>query len=366
MSFVRVSAALFALFLPFLVLSRPAQAQPGTGVTVQLFQPPPNQLKIADLWRIRLVNTSSNTYTICLHGTLTETSLGKLLVEATTARFTLPPGTKLVTGADIQPIDATYYDEKYKAVFLRTGSAPTGQYQICVDVRVDCNDGPPIATDCKSAVVQQLTPPILVAPQDQSSVDDELPVFSWLPPAPLRPGQQVRYDLKIVEMLGRQTAYDAMQSNPAWFERRNIATTVIQYPINARKLNTGGRYAWMVKASDGNDFPMGESEIWEFDYTGRKLTATREPVGGIGRGDTISIRSTGGTYTGKTPLVFPLSNHGEVLFNPSGDINTAFIDPERMKIVRGTNLGVAGGLLKNDPGKDLKEVIKELLRSCNE
>lgn len=364
MNFVRVSVAFFALVLPLIVPAGSALAQPGTGVTVQLFQPPPNQLKIADLWRIRLVNNSRNTYTICLHGTLTETNLGKLLVEATTARFTLPPGTKLVTGADIQPIDAKYYDEKYKAVFLRTGSAPTGQYQICVDVRVDCNDGPPIATDCKSAVVQQLTPPILIAPQNQSTVEDDLPVFSWLPPAPLNRGQQVRYDLKIVEVLGRQTSYDAMQSNPAWFERRNISTTVAQYPINARKFNTGARYAWMVKASDGSDFPMGESEIWEFDYARRKLTETRDPFGGTGNGgrDTIGIRNTGVKYIGTTPLVFAPANRGVVLFNPSGDINTTFIDPDHLKIVPGAKLGIADDLLK----KDLKEVVKELLRSCNE
>jgi hypothetical protein len=365
MNFVRVSA-LCAFALLLLVPSGLALAQPGTGVTVQLFQPPPNQLKIADLWRIRLVNSSANTYTVCLHGTLTETNLGKLLVEATTARFTLPPGTKLVTGADIQPIDAKYYDEKYKAVFLRTGSAPTGQYQICVDVRVDCNDGPPIATDCKSAVVQQLTPPILIAPRDQSTVEDDLPVFSWLPPAPLNRGQQVRYDLKIVEMLGRQTPYDAMQSNPAWFERRNVATTVVQYPINARRFNTGSRYAWMVKASDGNDFPMGESEIWEFDYAKRKLTDIGDRSGGSGGRDTGGIDTRGAIYTGKTPLVFAPPSRGVVTFNPSGDINTTFIDADRLRLVPGATLGVAEGLLKQDPGKDLKEVIKELLRSCNE
>src|SRR5215213_5044586 len=133
-----LSAALRFGAIAVLLLTLHAAADAQSGVTVQLFQPPPNQLKIADFWRIRLTNNTNTTYTVCLFGTLDETNIGKRLVDATTARFILPPGTKLITGADIQPIDADYYDDRYKEVFLRTGSAPTGEYRICVEVRLDC------------------------------------------------------------------------------------------------------------------------------------------------------------------------------------------------------------------------------------
>jgi hypothetical protein len=239
-----------------------------SGVIVQLFQPPPNQLKIADFWRIRLVNNSQNTYRICLFGTLDETGIGKRLVDATTRVFILPPGTKVITGNDIQPIDAEYFDDRYKNAFLRTGQAPTGEYRICVEVRNECGTEV-LATDCKSAVVQQLTPPILISPPNESTVEEPLPAFSWLPPAPLRAGQRVNYKLQIVEVLGRQTGYDAMQSNPAWFEHPPVNVTVFQYPISSRRFRPGARYAWRVVASEG-DFPMGESEIWDFTFLPRK------------------------------------------------------------------------------------------------
>jgi|GEM_PF-2748671 len=370
MNSARVLATYIALAFLFVALGRgTAIAQLPTGVTVQLFQPPPNQLKIADLWRIRLTNTSQNTYTVCLFGTLTETGIGKLLVDATTARFTLPPGSKLVTGADIQPINANYYDEKYKSVFLRTGSAPTGEYQICVEVRVDCDNGPAIATDCKNQIVQQLTPPILIAPQNQSTVEDELPVFSWMPPAPLRRGQQVRYVLKVVEMLGRQTPYDAMQSNPAWFERRSLSATVLQYPISARKFTSGARYAWMVTAADG-DFPMGESEIWEFDYARRKITDFRDP--GTNPRDPVIVRdprinvdvaSDTTVRKGTGLIVFTPPNRGVQLFNPTGDVKTVFASPDLLKVPPIVPQAVVDQLTKKN---EMKQVLNELLRSCNE
>ena len=41
------------------------------------------------------------------------------------------------------------------------------------------------------------------------------PSFTWLPPAPLPSGEPVRYQLRIVEILGRQTPYDAMTNGGA-------------------------------------------------------------------------------------------------------------------------------------------------------
>lgn len=333
-----------------------------SGVSVQLSQPPPNQLKIADLWRIRLVNNTQNTYTVCLFGTLDETARGLRLVDATTTTFTLPPGTKIVTGAEIQPIDATYHEERYKNVFLRTGQAPTGEYRICVEVRNECGTQV-LATDCKTAVVQQLSPPILISPPDESIVEEPFPAFSWLPPSPLRAGQRPGYRIRIVEMLGRQSSYDAMQSNPAWFERGAIPATVFQYPISSRKFRVGGRYAWRIIASEG-DFPMGESEIWSFIYKPR----TEPDIGDDGRDD----RGRGGRDT--TGRSDPDPGGGFEFTRRKGSILT-FLDPIGRK--RGVSLineqALRPGVTRVDIDEITKKVklaippalLQELLRSCS-
>ncbi len=328
-------------------------------ITVQLFQPAPNQLKVADLWRIKIVNRSTTTYTVCLFGTLTETGIGKLLVDATTARFRVPPGTKIITGAEIQPIDANYYDDRYKQIFLRTGQAPTGEYRICVEVRNDCGSEV-LATDCKDQRVQVLTPPILVAPPDESTVTERQPTFSWLPPSPLRAGQRPTYQLRIVEVLGRQTAYDALQANPAWFDRSNIPTQVFPYPISSRPFVVKHRYAWQIKAfSDG--FPIGESEIWWFEY-GKIPTDEGDdnPPTRRNRVDSTSILISGKTPSSFNPTFNP-GNRGTVQFNPDGDVRTIFADPNKLQL-NVTDLKAADDAYK----KILMEVAKELLRSCNE
>ncbi len=352
-----------AALLTILVVGCTGLLRAQSRVTVQLSQPPANQLKIADLWRIRLVNNTSTTFTICLTGTIDETALGLRLVDATTARFTLPPGTKIVTGADIQPIDATYHNEKYKNAFLRTGQAPTGEYRICVEVRDECG-AEILATDCKSAVIQQLNPPILISPPDESTVEEPLPAFSWLPPSPLRLGQRVAYRLKMVEVLGRQSAYDAMRSNPAWFERQSLGATVVQYPISSRKLRSGGRYAWMIVASDG-DFPMGESEIWTFAYKPRTLTdfpRDDDDTGneGGGRRDTVVIRSAGGELVDFKPRPGAITTFTDAIGRQRGItlINRELLidDPIRVSI------DIVRDRLKPSIPPAL---LKELLRSCS-
>lgn len=353
----RIARGIAHIVLALVLCSGFAVAQ--TEVSVQLFQPAPNQLKIADLWRIKLVNTTQNTYTVCLFGTLEETAIGKLLVDATTARFTLPPGTKIVSGSEIQPIDANYYDDRYKQIFLRTGQAPAGEYRICVEVRLDCG-AQVLGRDCKSARVQPLTPPILISPADQSTVEDRFPTFSWLPPAPLR-NQRPTYQLRIVEVLGRQTPYDAMGSNPSWFERANLGPTVLQYPISARPFVPGNRYAWMIKAfSDG--FPMGESEIWWFTYA--KTTGRGNDGPTIGRGiDSGGVKFIRGTGSGTRRPAFQPITRGTSIVNPDGDVTKVFGSPTLLDTKPAQLYGLDDLKQKQ---KDLVEVLKELLRSCNE
>ncbi len=71
-------------------------------------------------------------------------------------------------------------------------------------------------------------------------------IFSWLPPIPVPPGARVTYTLRIAEILGRQSPYDAVYSNPASIALKKISTNIVQIPLAARRLRFGARYAWKV------------------------------------------------------------------------------------------------------------------------
>lgn len=87
--------------------------------------------------------------------------------------------------------------------------------------------------------------------------------FSWLPPSPLPPQSHVTYTLRITEILGRQSPYDAIHSNPASIVLPNIATNMAQLPVAARRLKPGSTYAWQV-AVNLNGVLLQKSEVRSF------------------------------------------------------------------------------------------------------
>ena len=232
------------------------------SASVKLFQPPPNQLRIADLWRVQLFNNTREPIEILLRGTVTEARDG-LVVEAESRTFTLRPGAQVVTGRELEPIDVVESDPKYRSIVTRTGSAPSGDYTICVFI-LSAETGEELGSDCIDHTIEILSPPILIAPTDEESLAVPLPIFTWTPPVPApSSGARLTYRIRIAEILGRQSPYDAIRSNPAYYEQQNLRTPTFQYPGAARSFVNGRRYAWRVFAYD-NGIEVGESEVWSF------------------------------------------------------------------------------------------------------
>ncbi|MBL0176535.1 MAG: hypothetical protein IPP94_14930 [Ignavibacteria bacterium] len=76
-------------------------------------------------------------------------------------------------------------------------------------------------------------------PENTSPLPGGIMTFSWLPPAPIPPQSRFTYSLKITEIIGRQSPYDAFHSNPAAIVLANIATNMVQLPLAARRLGDG-------------------------------------------------------------------------------------------------------------------------------
>ncbi|MGE3801661.1 MAG: RCC1 domain-containing protein [Candidatus Kapaibacterium sp.] len=247
----------------------------GQSVTVILSQPPPNQLRVSDLWRVQLFNNSGESIKVYLQGIATREGEGQI-VDAQSTVFTLPPGRLAVKGSQLEPIKVNQSIPKYRDIVTRTGTVPSGEYEICVFVR-DAATGEELGSDCITQIVERLSPPILIAPSDESEVQEPLPVFTWTPPVPAPSSSKLTYTLRIAEILGRQTAYDALQSNPAFYEKTNIPTTVYQYPTAARTMQTNKRYAWRITAYS-NNVSLGESEVWEFTKKPQMMVLEAAPV----------------------------------------------------------------------------------------
>lgn len=229
-------------------------------VTVRLQQPPPNQLKVADMWKITIINNARQARRVYLQGTATEARDGQV-IDAQSAQFDLPPGTKMITGRDVEPVKANSSNSKYKNIVLQTGTVPSGEYTICVYVK-DAKTGETLGSDCIVQTVQNVSL-VLIAPQDEGEVSQELPQFVWTT-TPLM-GGGAKYTVRIVEILGNQTPYNAMQSRGSFYEKEGVPGVTFQYPVSAPKLVSGKNYAWQVTAYS-NGVKVSESEVWKFTY----------------------------------------------------------------------------------------------------
>ncbi len=296
-------------------------------VTVNLRPPPQYGFKLEKMWNVTLVNNSQVTYTIYLRGVAAEQTEG-FIVDAVTGTFTLPPGVKVVSASDIKPIKVNETNKKYENVVKNVGTVPTGNYEICVYV-INSANSQEMGSDCISTEVINLTQVELLSPENavmilhggkkklidqdypdrpmkkklidqgvpdspmkKKDIDEDIPMkkklidqspptnnisisymaFTWLPPTPITGGQRVTYKLKIAQSYGRQTSYDAMQSNPLYYQADNLITTIYQYPVAARQLSSG-KYAWQVEAYI-NGVLMSKSEVWEFQI-GEDISISR-------------------------------------------------------------------------------------------
>ncbi len=326
-------------------LSTTSKAQSTTTVQVVLSVPPQNQFKTEHMWRVTLTNLSQESIPIVLEGVATTSEHG-LIVRARTSQFNLPPGTRVMSAAMLQPIQIQQSSVFHEEVVKRTGNVPTGNYEICVSA-IDARSNSVVGRGCVQATTVQLTRIQLLQPSNNANIlvgarrarssaptdengskrvrsilesigevigeqhttsqhakeqdssnsahpaetlktdiisgtttrrrtnayrqqvqSEAIPytagtiTFSWLPPAPAPAGARITYTLKLVEMVGRQSGYDALRSNPSLIEMRGLTNTVVVLPIAARRLEVGKSYAWSVEVYLNNVL-MQNSEVYE-------------------------------------------------------------------------------------------------------
>jgi len=282
-----------------------------------LSQPPPFQFHVEDMWKVTISNTSSSPIRVYLYGIATSVKEGKI-VDATTNFFNVNPGVMMVKANEIGPIDVHKQHQTYADVVKKVGGLPSGKCQICVYVK-DAVTNQVLAVDCLDHEVQNFTEMELLSPlnttvfsneyfevdeksgkiSQKKTGDNPVPVlnipespfgtfdkytldkirkaeqiqvgagqftvFNWLPPTPVPFGYKLRFKLDIVEVLARQSAFDAIRTNPYYYTNSRITTSTFQYPLSASPFRHGKSYAWRVTAYV-NDIEVSKSEVWEFTY----------------------------------------------------------------------------------------------------
>lgn len=130
--------------------------------------------------------------------------------------------------------------------------------------------------DCVPAIPTflRITPPNLVVPFDGESIDYPLPFFQWEDSIGMENNNDLIYQFKLVEMHPKQSPAQALVNNYPWHEEElrkeegELQSLVkeLNYPINARLIETGKTYAWQVRVKNTVTLEEGISEAFTFTY----------------------------------------------------------------------------------------------------
>jgi hypothetical protein len=217
-----------------------------------------NRLDVKDLWNLTLRNPLPQDIRITVEGTVDEATEGRI-VDGRSGSFVLKGNETKRLNANNIPGGGKYSwpNRKFQEAILRTGTAPSGRYTICIYVKNE--EGRELGQQCFEHSIEIMSPPILLSPVDGDTIPEgQVPLFTWLPPIP--PPRVAAYKIRIVEVIGRQSPNEAILRNPALFEKDEIRMTTFQYPLSARKIGNGKRIVWQISSEEA------KSEIWSFVY----------------------------------------------------------------------------------------------------
>ena len=269
------TALILVLLALFFFLTPPVSNAQCTGqVTINLesLNAPANLWRIEDILNVEIINNTSEPLETYIVVTIGEVNIGELFI-ITSSAFMLDPGfSGFINPSELNPIITEdrnpEYSEFMKEVAITTGSLPAGNYEICA-YAMEPNTEICYGKSCIFQAIAHPSPPDLIYPANESFVNEDLPIFSWIPPMPSL--GQVKYAIEIVEILDGQNPIEAIEANYKWFVKTDLDVTSFQYPVADREFIYGAQYAWRVGAvlgPESNVNPIVMSPVWSFAYRG--------------------------------------------------------------------------------------------------
>lgn len=235
--------------------------------TIQIAIIPASDYTLArrDEWKVIVTNTTNQTLKVYFYGIATEAQRGKVYEAQSFDRAIAPGSTTFSTQyyVGLDPYKVLYEDQALRQYAIQTNGLPAGDYEICITA-YSAVDSTELGSNCINFSADYFSPPVLISPDNNDTVCELYPFFTWLPPTP-NSGQKFTYTLSLYELQNVQTVLSSVQTNPAYYEKKGIATPISQYGINARNLREGYRYAWKVSAEVNNQ-TVATSEVWSFVY----------------------------------------------------------------------------------------------------
>src|SRR5687768_10452592 len=258
---ISVRSVIIAIIVYLFISSSSAQVSMTLNINIDEFS-----LSGTSQWFINISNSSSNTYKCYLHATVAVPTEG-IIANGTSKSFSLKPFETRInreTGAEIADSSKIDYDEEYKQWYLRNNELPSRTYTVCVEL-IETTTGIILATACQELEPQKFSPPVNIYPFDRDTIPGGNLSFQWLPPQPFNSG--ITHSIRIVEVLNIQSPVSAFYSNNYFYTEDYLNVPVLQFPIQARPLEEGKTYAWLIESQIGKLILKSEPTIFFVNTT---------------------------------------------------------------------------------------------------
>jgi len=240
-------------------------------VTVTAIAPGP-RFTIDDLWNITLIRTNPNLANALVNVTVTvfDNQVSKI-VTSTTKRFQFTNTIININKANLrpyQPISVEYTQRGFKNELAKQGGIfPSGNYK----VEISCNsvdigeNTEPLGKYVYNINAELLMPIQLISVYNNDTIEDESPMFNWIPPYPLPIGN-ITYEIKLTEIEPNETPLSAIQRNQPQLKADVVNQNSFFYSVGSPQLIKGKEYAWQVIAYNENGNYYSGSDTWRFVY----------------------------------------------------------------------------------------------------
>ncbi|MEO1517232.1 MAG: hypothetical protein AAFV95_19560 [Bacteroidota bacterium] len=193
-------------------------------------------------------------------------------------------------------------ENQFARWLAQSGGLPRGQYIYCYRF-LEAQSGRTLGNFCQENSSTYFRLPELVYPFHEATLQNRFPVLSWRPPVPLQ-GNNLRYNLKLVELLRGQSPLEAIHTNIPLLEKYHLSTLSLPYPPTGIPLEKDQQYAWQVTAF-WNEIEIGKTNIWTFSIEEEEIEKEEPQIESY---RLVKQRQKGSPYVFTDALYFAYDN----------------------------------------------------------
>jgi hypothetical protein len=232
-------------------------------ITIQQSPSLYQQFSTRDVFNVGIVNMQQSS----IRGKLFAQVLnerGGLIAEVSSDPVVVQKGYNQFNEAIIGANGINYLSDEAHKFEMIYRNLPPGRYEVCVSfkyntINVETSKNDLETRSCNNYQSQFRVPLVLNFPSANNTIEETQPTFGWTPT--LNVMSDVRYTLKLVEIIDGQDANAALTTNAVILNIDNIESNVVSFPNTITPLVDGNSYAWQV-----------------FAFKDRQVLALSEPI----------------------------------------------------------------------------------------